>query len=101
MAKLADHVTRAKASPVSTYLFHLYHQQELLSAAEIIQYDTGKTLLSYGLSGEEAEDPVESEPEELPEERLTDPRTKKRKSTDPGSRIKPPDNGEGGVQQGT
>ena len=99
VAKLADHVSKAKQSPISPYLYHLYQHQEVLNTQESIEYRTGEELLKYDLTNKVREEPAESgggeQPE--PEEEVTERR--RRKSTDPGSRGKAPAKEQGGPSQ--
>jgi hypothetical protein len=90
VAKLAANVGKGKTSPIGPYLFHLYHHAELLSDAEMVEYNTGATILQYGLTEEvRAEEPPEEEEEE-PEEEEQPLERRHRKSTDPASRGKLP-----------
>jgi hypothetical protein len=56
VSKLAPNVGKAKTSPIGPYLFHLYHYVKLLSDAKMVEYNTGSTILHYGLT-----DKVEAE----------------------------------------
>jgi hypothetical protein len=69
VSKLAAHVGKAKTSLIGPYLFHLYHYAELLSDAKMVEYNTGSTILHYGLTNKvEVEQVVFDEEEELEEE---------------------------------
>jgi len=91
VSKLANHVGKSKLSPISPYLFHLYHQVEVLSSKEMIEYNIGVSLLKYGLTSEVKLGHPKSEDEELEEEeQLVDHKERWRKSTDPALRKKLP-----------
>lgn len=65
VAKLAEHILRSKHSPICPYLFHFCQHKEILNNPEIVAYDTGATILKYGLTDEVKTRPnPESEEEE-------------------------------------
>ena len=65
--KLVENVMKpVKSSPISTYLFHLYHQRELLNTEEMVQYWTGMEITKYECSFDDQQE-VEEE-EDLPEQ---------------------------------
>ena len=94
VGKLASGLIKARTSPLSPYLFHLYHSQELLFSEEKNVYKTGLEIMSYGLTSEiegDDDDTEGEEGEETPEVPVPPPKKEtKRKITDPASRGKPP-----------
>ncbi len=65
VSKLATDVGKAKTNPIGPYLFHLYHHAKLLSDVEMVEYNTGSTILQYNLTQEvEAEQPLIKEEED-------------------------------------
>jgi rRNA processing protein Krr1/Pno1 len=90
VAKLAANMSKAKTSPIGPYIFHLYHFSELLSAAEIVEYNTGMEILRYGLTEEvEMEEAGGMDEDPEPEAPMSEP--KRRKNTNPDSRGKLPE----------
>jgi len=86
VSKLANHVEKSKLNPMCPYLFHLYHQAEVLNSEEMIEYNTGDSLLKYSLTNEVEPDHLEFEDEKpKEEEQLVDRKERKRKSTNPTS----------------
>jgi len=82
VTKLAGNVARTKHSVVTPYLFHLYHQHDLLDLAKFTKYDTGLRILEYDLTEEIPKEPREKKEEEEEVPKLND---KRQKSMDPGS----------------
>src|SRR5664279_1579694 len=68
VSKLAANVGKGKTGPIGPYLFHLYHHAELLSDAEMVEYDTGATILQYGRTEEVRAEELPEEEEDEPEE---------------------------------
>ena len=68
IVKLLKSLPRAKSTPLSSYLAHLYHQEELLSPEEIRSWTAQDKIWSYGDtesdagSGESDPDPGELSP---------------------------------------
>lgn len=95
VAKLAGHVAKSKYSPISPYLYHLYHHKEVLALDEIVTYNTGSKILKYGLTNElepdhpESKEEKEAEAKEAKEDAL-ERWGRRRKSIDPAARRTPP-----------
>jgi hypothetical protein len=81
VAQLTSRVGKSRATPVSPYLFHLYHKEELLSGEEEKTWNAQEMLLKYGESETDDEAPSESgsEEEEEEEEDTPMPPTKRTK----------------------
>ena len=99
VGSLVGKVGGSRASPLSPYLFHLYHHMQLLTDTEEKEWRLHETLLRYGESGsdEEMEEESDSEPEGGPEgepdeeeEDPTPPLVKRQKVTPPNQRGTPP-----------
>ena len=65
VSKLVAHLAKGKQSPISPYLFHLYHSKEILSAQEAVIYETGATILRFELTSELEKEVVEEAKEEV------------------------------------
>jgi len=83
VGKLAEHVRRGKTSPISLYLFHLYHHKEVLDNTKLVSYDIGIGFLKYDLT-----DGIEKDSEEEEKQSLIDSQEKWRKLTNPASQRK-------------
>jgi len=94
VAQLASRVGKSRATPISPYLFHLYHANELLSVTEQKTWEQLELLLSYGESGtdDEVESESGSEPESEGEEDPPQPPPKRCKTK---STSKSPTEGRG------
>jgi hypothetical protein len=99
--KLAETASRGKPSPISPYLFHLYHAKEVLTAEELLTYKAGLDIAKYNLTEEIHADgrQLDSEAEGVPDEPLDDKREKRRKRTDPASRGAQPSPDQAGPSQ--
>ena len=49
IARLVEGTKKYKATPIGSYLFHLYVEQEVLLLEEMVAYDIGLDLLRYGI----------------------------------------------------
>ena len=92
VSQLVGRVGKSRATPLSPYLFHLYHHQELLTSNEEKIWRNQESVLKYGES--ETDDEVHSdsgsEPEsEEEEEEQPMPPLKRRKVTPPHQRGTP------------
>ena len=52
VAKLVETLGWNKSSPISPYLFHLYHSRELLNHEELLVYNLGQARFHYNLTDE-------------------------------------------------
>ena len=52
VGKLVSRLEKGKPSPISPYLFHLYHRFECLRREEMETLDIAKHMLEYGVSPE-------------------------------------------------
>ena len=86
VAKLMDGVWKFKATPIGSYLFHLYMGQELLNGEEMVAYEIGLDLLKYDcmpdLDPDQGQDsPTRSDSTPSPSAK----RNKRKKEDRPGS----------------
>ncbi len=89
VAQLAERVGKNRATPLCPYLFHLYHNQQLLTPTEEKTWGIQETLLKYVESetDDEVETGSESEPETEGEEAVTlQPPSKQQMTTPPFKR---------------
>ena len=91
---LVSRVGKSRATPLCPYLFHLYHEHQLLSGTEEKTWRDHEVLLKYGESSETDDEPedesgTDPESEEEEEERLK-PSNKRQKVTPPSGRGTPP-----------
>ena len=68
--RLLSGMGKSKATPICSYIFHLYHSHELLHPVEKKEYRTKETLLKYNVELEGEEDP--DSPTNLDEEESLD-----------------------------
>ena len=92
VAQLVSRVGGSRASPLSPYLFHIYHEQQLLTNVEEKIWRTQEVLLKYGES--ETDEEVDSEPGSDPETEEEEeepplPPMKRQKTTPPNKRGTP------------
>ena len=52
VAKLVEGTQKLKATPIGSYLFHLYMGQEVMSGEEMVAYEIGLDLLKYDCTPE-------------------------------------------------
>ena len=52
VGKLVSNLEKEKPSPISPYLFHLYHRNECLRGKEMDMLESAKYCLEYGVSPE-------------------------------------------------
>ena len=87
MDKLVSGMENGKASPISSYLFHLYHRFECLREEEMQQLEVAKHCLEYGVGSE-----VETQPDvveiDSKRESLSSAEQRKILATSLGSRRK-------------
>ena len=81
-----DGVRKFKATPIRSYLFHLYMGQELLNGEEMVAYEIGLDLLKYNSTPDPDPDqgqdsPTRSDPTPSPSAK----RNKRKKEDRPGS----------------
>ena len=86
VAKLIEGAWKLKATPIGSYLFHLYMGQEVLNGEEMVAYETGLDLLKYTCTLESDPDqdwnsPRRSDPAPSPSVR----HNREKKSDRPGS----------------
>ena len=67
MAKLVEGARKLKATPIGSYLFHLYMGQEVLNGEEMVAYEIGLDLLKYNCTLEpdpdqDRDSPTRSDP---------------------------------------
>jgi len=86
--KLVEHVAKNKFSPISPYLFHLYHHSKVQDSTEVVSYDIGIAILKYGLTDEIEKEFEEEEEAQKEKHNLIDPQERQRKSTDSASQGK-------------
>ena len=57
VGKLVSALEKGKPSPISPYLFHLYHRNECLRGGEMEELEVAKKYLEYGVSPETVAQP--------------------------------------------
>ena len=87
MGRLVSNLEKEKASPISPYLFHLYHRSECLREEELQEIEIAKECLEYSV-GLEAETPPDIEELDSEEESIYSEEQRKRLKVSPGSRMK-------------
>ena len=60
VGKLVSGLEKGKPSPISSYLFHLYHRFECLRGEELEVLETTKYMLEFGISPEVETQPIGS-----------------------------------------
>ena len=86
VAKLVEGARKLKATPIGPYLFHLYMEQEVLSAKEIVAYDIVLDLLKYNCNLEPDPDQDQDSPTRLDPQPSPSVRHNRQKKSDrPGS----------------
>ena len=85
--KLVSGLEKGKPSPISPYLFHLYHRFECLRRDEMDMLESAKYCLEYGV-GPEAEAQPETVDAGLDQESLSSAEQRKLKAMSPRSRRK-------------
>ena len=56
--RLLSRMGKSKATPICSYVFHLYHSHELLLLAEKKEYRIQEALVKHNVESEEDEDPA-------------------------------------------